>query len=78
MAGFSLGVMAAQTPRADQARSAWRRPDPLSLFPLGEFAADWPAGVPLQIHGGEADEFFMDEGDVDAARQWVEGRPMTA
>ncbi len=28
--------------------------------------------MPVQIHGGEADPFFMDEGDVDAARQVVE------
>jgi dienelactone hydrolase len=42
-----------------------------SAIPLGEFAPEWPAGVPVQIHGGEADEFFMDEGDVDAARQLV-------
>jgi dienelactone hydrolase len=28
--------------------------------------------VPVQIHGGEADAFFMDEGDVEAARQVVE------
>lgn len=69
-AGFSLGVMAAQ-------RLAQTRPGAAgavlldSAIPLGEFAADWPAGVPLQVHGGEADEFFMDEGDVDAARQIV-------
>src|SRR6476661_7706658 len=42
-----------------------------SAIPLGEFARDWPAGVPVQIHGGEADEYFMDEGDVDAARAIV-------
>ena len=70
-AGFSLGVMAAQ--RLAQTRPGARGAVLLdSAIPLGEFAADWPAGVPLQIHGGEADEFFMDEGDVDAARQLVE------
>ena len=69
-AGFSLGVMAAQ--RLAQTRPGAGGAVLLdSAIPLGEFAPDWPAGVPVQIHGGEADEFFMDEGDVDAARQVV-------
>lgn len=69
-AGFSLGVMAAQ--RLAQTRPGARAAILLdSAIPLGEFAPDWPAGVPVQVHGGEADEFFMDEGDVDAARQIV-------
>ncbi|MBW8730060.1 MAG: dienelactone hydrolase family protein, partial [Terrabacter sp.] len=62
-----LGVMAAQ--RLAQTRPGARGAVLLdSAIPLGEFAPDWPAGVPVQVHGGEADEFFMDEGDVDAAR----------
>jgi len=70
-AGFSIGVMDAQ-------KLAQTRPGAVgaalldSCAPLGEFGADWPAGVPVQIHGGEADPFFMDEGDVEAARQVVE------
>jgi dienelactone hydrolase len=69
-AGFSLGVMAAQ--RLAQTRSGARGAVLLdSAIPLGEFAPAWPAGVPVQIHGGEADEFFIDEGDVDAARAIV-------
>ncbi len=69
-AGFSLGVMAAQ--RLAQTRPGARGAVLLdSAIPLGEFAPDWPAGVPVQVHGGEADEFFMDEGDVDAAREVV-------
>jgi len=69
-AGFSLGVMAAQ--RLAQTRPGAGGAVLLdSAIPLGEFAPDWPAGVPVQIHGGEADEFFMDEGDVDAARAIV-------
>ena len=69
-AGFSLGVMAAQ--RLAQTRPGARAAILLdSAIPLGEFAPDWPAGVPVQVHGGEADEFFMDEGDVDAARAIV-------
>ena len=70
-AGFSLGVMAAQ--RLAQTRPGARGAVLLdSAIPLGEFAPDWPAGVPVQVHGGEADEFFMDEGDVEAARQIVD------
>ncbi|NUO92737.1 MAG: dienelactone hydrolase [Dermatophilaceae bacterium] len=70
-AGFSLGVMAAQ--RLAQTRPGARGAVLLdSAIPLGEFAPDWPAGVPVQVHGGEADEFFMDEGDVEAARQLVD------
>ena len=30
------------------------------------------AGVPVQIHGMDADEFFAGEGDIDAARAMVE------
>jgi dienelactone hydrolase len=69
-AGFSLGVMPAQ--KLAQTRPGARGAVLLdSAIPLGEFAPGWPAGVPVQVHGGEADEFFMDEGDVDAARQLV-------
>jgi dienelactone hydrolase len=69
-AGFSLGVMPAQ--KLAQTRPGARGAVLLdSAIPLGEFAPGWPAGVPVEVHGGEADEFFMDEGDVDAARQLV-------
>jgi dienelactone hydrolase len=70
-AGFSIGAMDAQ-------RLAQTRPGAVgavlldSCAPLGEFAPDWPARVPVQVHGGEADSFFMDEGDVEAARPVVE------
>ena len=69
-AGFSLGVMAAQ-------RLAQTRPGPAApscSTRRSRSASSPPAGrtgVPVQIHGGEADEFFMDEGDVDAARAVV-------
>jgi dienelactone hydrolase len=69
-AGFSLGVLPAQ--RLAQTRPGARGAVLLdSAIPLGEFASEWPAEVPVQVHGGEADEFFMDEGDVDAAREIV-------
>ncbi len=45
-----------------------------SCIPItGEWAfGPWPDGVPVQIHGAERDPIFMDEGDVDAAREIVE------
>jgi dienelactone hydrolase len=39
-------------------------------MPSSEFGT-WPDGVPVQIHGMDADPLFMDEGDVDAARELV-------
>jgi dienelactone hydrolase len=67
-AGFSLGVLPAQ-------KLAQTRPGALgallfeSCVPTSEFGA-WPAGVPVQVHGMDADPFFAEEdGDLDAARQ---------
>lgn len=70
-AGFSLGVMPAQ--KLAQTRAGARG----ALFfdsclPVSEFGTSWPAGLPVQIHGGEADTFFVDEGDLDAARELVD------
>ena len=69
-AGFSLGVMPAQ--RLAQTRAGARG---ALLFhaclPVSEFGASWPKGVPVQIHGMDADPFFVDEGDIDAARALV-------
>jgi dienelactone hydrolase len=70
-AGFSLGVLPAQM-------LAQTRPGAKGalLFdacvPTTEFGGEWPAGVPVQIHGMDADEFFAGEGDVDAAREIVD------
>ena len=69
-AGFSLGVLPAQM--LAQTRSGARG----ALFfyscvPTSEFGS-WPAGVPAQVHGMDADPIFVDEGDVDAARALVE------
>ena len=41
-----------------------------SCVPPSVFGS-WPAEVPVQIHGMDADPFFVDEGDVDAAREVV-------
>ena len=70
-AGFSLGVMPAQM--LAQTRAGARG---ALLFhacvPTSEFGDAWPDGVPVQIHGMDADPFFAGEGDLDAARALVE------
>ena len=68
--GFSLGVVPAQM-LAQTRRGAKGALLFYSCVPVSEFGA-WPAGVPAQIHGMDADPIFMDEGDVDAARELVE------
>ena len=68
-AGFSLGVMAAQ-------EFAQTRPGAKgallfsAAFPASEFGGSWPAGVPLQIHMMEDDEWATE--DLPAARELVE------
>jgi len=72
-AGFSWGAATAQ-------RFAQTRPGARgallyeACIPLtGEWAfGPWPEGVPVQIHGMDADPFFALEGDIDAARELVE------
>lgn len=70
-AGFSLGVVSAQ--KLAQTRAGAKG----ALFfesclPVSEFGDAWPAGVPVQIHGMDADPFFTEEGgDLDAARALV-------
>jgi dienelactone hydrolase len=70
-AGFSLGAMPAQ-------ELAQTRPGArgallfYSAVPASEFDGPWPPGVPLQIHGMDADSIFVDEGDLAAARDLVE------
>jgi dienelactone hydrolase len=43
-----------------------------SCVPTSAFGSSWPAGVPVQIHGMDADPYFVGEGDIDAARAIVE------
>jgi dienelactone hydrolase len=69
--GFSLGVVPAQM--LAQTRSGARGAILCySCVPVAEFGEAWPKGVPVQIHGMDADPFFVDEGDIDAARSLVE------
>jgi dienelactone hydrolase len=72
-AGFSLGEMAAQ--KLAQTRPGARGALLLySCIPIsGEWAfGPWPDGVPVQIHGMDADPIFVGDGDIDAAREIVE------
>jgi dienelactone hydrolase len=71
-AGFSFGETIAQ-------QLAQTRPGArgallfYSCIPIsGEWAfGPWPDGVPVQIHGADRDPIFVDEGDIDAAREIV-------
>ena len=69
-AGFSLGVLPAQM--LAQTRPGARG---ALLFyacvPVSEFGSAWPKGVPVQVHGMDADPIFVGEGDIDAARALV-------
>jgi len=70
-AGFSLGVLPAQM--LAQTRPGARGALLFhSCVPVSEFGPAWPAGVPVQVHGMDADPFFVGEGDIDAARELVE------
>jgi dienelactone hydrolase len=69
-AGISLGVMPAQ--QLAQMRAGSRGAVLISAcLPFTELGETWPAGVPVQVHGKEADEFFAEE-DLVAARSLVE------
>ncbi len=70
-AGFSLGVMPAQM--LAQTRGGAKG---ALLFhgclPVSEFGdGSWPGGVHLQIHAMERDPYFVDDGDLEAARELV-------
>ena len=69
-AGFSLGVLPpqklAQTRPGARGALLYDYCVPVSAF------GTWPAGVPVQVHGMDADPIFAGEGDIDAARELVE------
>lgn len=72
--GVSLGVMPAQrhaqtSPGVDAAVLIGSCVDPTY------FAPTWPAGVPVQVHGMDADPIFVEDGDLAAAQQLVEQAP---
>jgi len=68
-AGFSFGVIVAQ--QLAQTRPGARGALLVySCLPVSEFGAAWPVGVPVQIHGKDADPFFAE--DLDAAQELVD------
>ena len=69
-AGFSLGVLPAQMLAQTRpgARGALLF---YSCIPVSAFGT-WPDGVPVQVHGMDADPIFAGEGDIDAARELVD------
>ena len=69
-AGFSLGVLPAQTLAQTRpgAKGALLFSACVPPYTLG---SAWPQGVPLQIHGMDGDEIFVGDGDLDAARALV-------
>jgi dienelactone hydrolase len=70
-AGFSMGVMPAQKLAQTQA-SARGALLVDACLPATEFGDRWPDGVPVQVHGMDADPIFAGEGDLDAARALVD------
>jgi len=66
-AGFSLGVVPAQylAQTRHGARGALLF---YSCVPPEAFGAPWPSDLRAQIHGMDADPYFVNEGDLDAAR----------
>lgn len=69
-AGFSLGVMAAQ--QLAQTREGARG----ALFfhacvPTSAFQSQWPQDLPVQIHAMKEDPYFVEDGDINAARNLV-------
>lgn len=69
--GFSIGVGPAQ--KLAQTRAGAKG----ALFfhsclPVSEFGSSWPQGVPVQIHAMEGDSFFVEDGDIEAARALLE------
>jgi len=68
-AGFSFGVVPAQ--RLTQTRPGARGALLYYSCVPAHYFGDWPPGVPVQVHGMDADPLFVDEGDLEAARALV-------
>ena len=69
-AGFSLGVLPAQ--KLAQTRAGARVALLFYACVPTKYFGRWPADVPVQIHGMDADPIFVGEGDIDAARAIVD------
>jgi dienelactone hydrolase len=73
-AGFSMGVMPAQ--KLAQTRAGAGGALLLeACLPVSEFGDSWPAEVPVQVHGMDADPSFAGEGDLEAARELIASAP---
>ncbi|MBF5082782.1 dienelactone hydrolase family protein [Quadrisphaera sp. INWT6] len=71
-AGSSFGVTIAQ--QLAQIRPGARGALLLhSCLPVSEFGTSWPEEVPVQVHGKDPDEFFLE--DLPAARELVASAP---
>jgi dienelactone hydrolase len=66
-AGFSFGVVVAQ--KLAQTRPGARGALLFYSCVPTSYLGPWPDGLPAQIHGMDADPIFVDEGDLDAARE---------
>ncbi len=65
--GISLGVMPAQ--KLVQTRPGARGAVLISAcVPPETFGSPWPNELPAQVHGMDGDDFFVGDGDLDAAR----------
>lgn len=70
-AGFSLGVLPAQRLAQTRAGAAGALLFH-SCLPVSEFGPSWPDEVAVQVHAMEADPFFVDDGDLQAAQNLVD------
>lgn len=68
--GFSLGVLPAQMLAQTRAGASG------AIFvdaciPLSEFGGSWPTDLPVQVHAMDADPWFTESGDQQAAKALV-------
>lgn len=73
-AGLSLGVVPAQhllQTRAGATGAVLLH----SFIPPRQVAGQWPTNCPVELYGTAADPFFVDDGDLDAARDWQATHP---
>jgi len=68
-AGFSLGVLPAQ--KLAQTRAGARGALLFySCVPVSEFGSSWPDGLPVQVHGMDADPIFVGEATSTPLVHW--------
>lgn len=75
-AGFSLGVLPAQKlaqTRTDAAGALLFS----ACVPPDMLGSPWPAALPAQIHGMDSDPYFVQDGDLEAARNLVSSTEKT-